>query len=75
VLDGINMERKGVPAVIIVHDRFEVAAKTNAILARLPGAKMVVIPEGTGTPSVEEQRSRVDKVWESIVKGLTTAGE
>jgi hypothetical protein len=70
VLDGINIERKGVPAVIIVHERFSEAAKTNAMLMKMPKAKVVVVVEGTGTQTAEEQRKKIDGVWPQILKGL-----
>jgi hypothetical protein len=75
VLDGINMERKGVPSVIIVHERFEVAAKTNAMLMKMPKAKVVVITEGTGNLTLEEQRKLTNGVWPQILKALTASYE
>ena len=72
------MERVGLPAVIIVQDRFEAAAKANKRLMKLREARVVVIQEGSekhqhgtaGAVPYEEQKARVDDVWDQIIGAL-----
>ena len=69
--DTVRLERRGIPAVCLVHDRFEVAAKKQAKIMGLRSAKIIVIPEGTPDEKPEKQRAKIDKLWPKIAGGLT----
>jgi hypothetical protein len=69
--DTIRLERRGKPAICLVHDRFEVAARMQAKIMGLPSVKIVVIPEGTPGESPEQMHSKIDKLWLEIIGGLT----
>ena len=68
--DTVRLERKGVPAICLVHDRFEVAAKAQARVMGLPSAKIIVIPEGTPDELPQQLREKIDKLWGEITGGL-----
>lgn len=67
----MRLERKGIPAICLVHDRFEVAARVQAKAMGLPSLKIIVIPEGTPDEPPEQLREKIDKLWPDIVGGLT----
>jgi hypothetical protein len=69
--DTIRLERRDIPAVCLVHDRFEVAAKMQAKIMGLRSARIVVIPEGAPGEKPEKQRAKIDKLWLEIAGGLT----
>ena len=68
--DTVRLERKGLPAICLVHDRFEVAAKAQARVMGLPSARVIVIPEGTPDESRQQMRNKIDKLWGEISGGL-----
>ncbi len=68
--DTVRLERKGIPAICLVHDRFEVAAKAQAKVMGLPSAKIIVIPEGTPDEPPQQLREKIDRLWGEITGGL-----
>lgn len=68
--DTVRVERKGIPAICLVHDRFEVAARAQAKVMGLPSLKIIVIPEGTPDEPRDELRKKIDKLWGQIIGGL-----
>ena len=46
--DGINLERQGVPAVVISHDVFEKAAHAQCIALGLPELRVLVYTQPKG---------------------------
>jgi len=70
--DTVRLERRGKPAVVLIHDRFQVAARTQARIMGLPSAHIIAIPEGLPGEPPEQLRARIDRVWPQILQGLTT---
>jgi hypothetical protein len=70
VLDSINLEREGVPSVTLVLDRFKTGAKVQAKLLNLPSLKLAIIPEGRVGVTYEEERQKIDVIWDSLVASL-----
>lgn len=68
--DMVRLERKGVPTVALVHDRFEVAARTQARILGLPSAKIVILPEGTPGETPEDLQAKIDNMWNDIIENL-----
>ncbi|OGA35309.1 MAG: hypothetical protein A3G80_07635 [Betaproteobacteria bacterium RIFCSPLOWO2_12_FULL_62_13b] len=68
--DTVRLERKGIPTVVLVHDRFEVAAKSQARILGLPSAKIVILREGLPGETAEELLTKIDGVWNDIVANL-----
>jgi hypothetical protein len=71
LFDTINLERRGVPSVAIVHDRFENSARMQGKLLGLSSVKIVAIPEGRPGDSPEELRNKTDAVWGKILESIT----
>lgn len=46
--DGINLERAGVPAVVISHDVFEKAARAQSNALGLPELRLIVYSQPKG---------------------------
>jgi hypothetical protein len=68
--DTIRLEKRGIPAVALVHDRFEEAARSQAKILGLPLAKIVAIPEPRhGDPS-EDVSARIELLWNEILGAL-----
>ncbi len=68
--DTVRIEERGVPAVALVHDRFEAAAKNQIKMLGLASAKVVTITEPqTGEPETE-LAGHIDRVWDEIVGSL-----
>ncbi len=70
MLDTIRLERSGIPAVVVVHDRFEKAALATGKMLNMPSAKMIVIPEGMPGESTQALREKVDVVWDRLLAGI-----
>jgi hypothetical protein len=75
VLDAINLEKQGIPAVAVVTEPF---ARTAAVLAELnglPGYPFVVVPHPFGSLDEAAVRSRAEAVLERIERLLLDGGE
>ena len=70
--DMINLERKGIPAVALVHDRFETVARNQARIFGLASAKIVSIIEPGPDEVLEHSQDRIDQVWDTLVGSLTS---
>ncbi len=46
--DGINLERAGVPAVVISHNVFEKAARAQSNALGLPELRLIIYPQPRG---------------------------
>ncbi len=68
--DTVRLERKGIPAICLVHDRFEVAAKAQAKEMVLQKEKIIIIPEGTPDEPPQQIREKIDRLWGEITGGL-----
>ncbi len=71
--DAVKMERKGVPAIVLIHDRFANAARAQAKIMGLSSIKIIVIPEGIPEEKPEQIRARIDNLWDRIASGLMVA--
>ena len=70
MFDTINLERKDIPAVVLVHDRFEKAARAQAKISGLSSLKIVAIPEGIPGESPAELPVKIDRLWDEIIGAL-----
>ena len=70
--DTIRLERKGIPSVVLVHDRFERAAKSQAKIMGLPSTKIIVIPEDQPGEDTGKIWARMEDVWDQIVRHLAS---
>ena len=71
--DMVRLERLGKPAVVLVHDRFQVAARTQARIMGLPSAYIIIIPEGIPGEQPQELRAKIDRLWPQVLQGLTAS--
>ncbi len=57
--DAVAVYRKGIPTVLVAHDRFESAAKAQAKSLGVPDLPMLIIPQPMpyGTKAEEEQKA------------------
>jgi hypothetical protein len=75
VLDAINLEKQGIPAVAVVTEPF---ARTAAVLAELnglPGYPFVVVPHPFGSLAEAAARARADAALAPIERLLLGGGE
>ena len=68
--DGINLERAGVPALVISHDVFEKAARAQSNALGLADLRLIVYKQPKGQPEDVEgataARSVVDQLLEMV---------
>jgi hypothetical protein len=50
VQDGINLENKGVPAVVISHNVFGKAALAQSVAMSLPELRVIIYDQSKGKP-------------------------
>jgi hypothetical protein len=72
--DAIAAERRGIPAVAVMTDRFEPTAKAVAELNGLPDYPYVVIPHPIANDSDDVLRAKAEAVIERIAALLTQRG-
>jgi hypothetical protein len=60
VLDAINFEKQGIPAVAVVTEPFIPTANAMAALNGLPGYPFVVVPHPIGSLDEAAVRERAD---------------
>jgi hypothetical protein len=60
VLDAINLEKQGTPAVAVVTEPFAPTAAALADLNGMPGYPFVVVPHPFGSLDAEAVQSRAD---------------
>lgn len=58
--DGIEFERRGIPAAVIVTDEFVHPAKTMARLLGMPDYPAAVVPHPIATLTERELRARAE---------------
>ncbi len=46
--DGINLERAGVPAIVVSHEVFEKAARAQSQALGLPELRLIIYPQPKG---------------------------
>jgi len=72
--DAIAAERRGIPAVAVMTDRFVPTARAVAELNGVPDYPYVVIPHPIANDGSEELRAKMDAVVDRIVTLLTQRG-
>ena len=60
MLDAINFEKQGIPAVAVVTEPFIPTARAMAALNGLPGYPFVVVPHPFGSLDAATVRDRAD---------------
>jgi hypothetical protein len=70
VLDGILLEKAGIPAIVIVTDAFVETGKVMASDWCLPGYRFLSVPHPVGNLSDEELNERADKVLDEVIELL-----
>lgn len=76
MVDGVTLERLGVPAAVVACDLLiNTTGKVTATLQGAPNLPFVVLPVGPGAPiqdlSPEELRARVMEAADQVVSILT----
>ncbi len=66
MLDAINLEKQGIPAVAVVTEPFIPTAKAMAELNGMPGYPFVVVPHPIGSLDEAALRERAELVLERI---------
>jgi hypothetical protein len=72
--DAIAAERRGIPAVAVMTDRFVPTARAVAELNGLPEYPYVVIPHPIANASDDDLRAKAEAVIGRIVELLTKRG-
>ena len=75
MLDAINLEKQGIPAVAVVTEPFVPTAAALAQLCGMPGYPFVVVPHPFGSLDESGARSRADAALariEGLLLGATT---
>jgi len=70
VLDAINLEKRGIPAVAVVTEPFAPTAAMVAGLNGMPGYPFVVVPHPFGSLDEAAVRSRADACLDAIERLL-----
>ena len=70
MLDSVNLERMGIPSVVMVTEPFVAAAKATARTQGLPDLALVVIPHDYLVEDDTQVRARVEPVVAAILDAL-----
>jgi hypothetical protein len=70
VLDAINLEKHGIPAVAVVTEPFVATAAAVAVMNGLPGYPVVVVPHPFGSLDEGAVRARADAAVAGIERLL-----
>lgn len=68
--DGIEYERRGVPACVVVTERFITTADLTAKMAGMPGYKYALIPHPLSRASAEVLKQRAEAIAERVIELL-----
>jgi hypothetical protein len=70
VLDTVNLERMGVPSVVVVTEPFVAAAKANARAAGMPDIAMVIVPHDYLVEDEQQIRAKLEPLLGDILGRL-----
>ncbi len=70
MLDSVNLERMGIPSVVVVTEPFVVAAKATACAQGLPDLAMVVVPHDYLVEDAQQVRAKLEPVVDDILERL-----
>ena len=73
VVDGVELERMGLPGITIASDAFIILSQFTARSKGLPELPLVVVPHGLEHWPEEKIRELAENVAPQIVNNLTTA--
>ena len=71
--DGIELDRRGVPAAVIRTDVFVARARARAAIAGDPGCRFAVVPHPIGSSTTPDLRERAAAALPQVVLILTGA--
>ena len=69
--DGIDFERRSIPAAVVCTDLFLATGNATARVQGIPGYRYVAVPHPTGRLPQEELLERVRRALPEIVEILT----
>lgn len=72
MLDGIDLERTGVPTVTVTWDRFAAAARAQAEAAGMPALPLVVMAEPRLSDPPEKLDGEAERTLPEMIRALTT---
>ena len=75
MLDAINLEKHGIPAVAVVTEPFAPTAAAVAAMNGMPGYPVVVVPHPFGSLDEAAVRARADAAMARIERLLLGAEE
>ncbi len=70
MLDSVNLERMGIPSVVVVVEQFLAAAKANARAQGMPDLAMVVIPQDYLVEDDAQVRAVLEPVVDELLERL-----
>ena len=70
MLDAVNLERMGVPAIVVVTEPFVAAAKANARAQGMPDLAMVVVPHDYLVEDDAQVRAKLEPLVDEILTRL-----
>ena len=73
--DGVELERRGVPSVTVIHDLFESAGRAQARALGLADLQFAVVGRTNAWETPEEVLAKADALFPTIVAELTTPGK
>jgi hypothetical protein len=72
--DGIELDRRGVPAAVICTDQFVASAKAQAEICGNPAYPFAVVPHPLGSLTADELRARAAAAVPQVIAILTGVG-
>ncbi len=73
MLDGIDLERAGVPTVTVTWDRFAPAARAQAAAAGMPALPLVVMAEPRLSDPSETLEAEAERTLPEMIRALTAS--
>ena len=74
MLDHVNLERMGIPAVTFVTEPFESAARTHADVHGMPDLPLIIVPQDyLAGVSDDTVIARDQAVFDAVVVALTAS--
>ncbi|MBI2908323.1 MAG: hypothetical protein HYX92_11800 [Chloroflexi bacterium] len=73
--DAVELERRGIPTVTVVHDLFESPAHAQARALGLADLKFAVVSRTNAWESPEEVVAKADVLFPTVVGELTKPSE
>lgn len=73
MLDGIEMERRGVPTAVVCTDAFEITGRAMAKTVGAPNYPFALIPHPISNLSEEQIRQRAERALQDLVRLVVRA--